>query len=121
MADTTFSVFNGLLKRLRDMGDGSHAEVVIAALGQPTVARQLAAGSASANVQLTATCTRVSIYARNADIRYALGTANTVAAAATSHFIALGERLDLWVPAGCWIAAIRAGASDGVLEISELQ
>jgi len=28
MADVTFAVANGALKRLRDMGDGTHAEVV---------------------------------------------------------------------------------------------
>jgi hypothetical protein len=88
----------------------------LAALG---VARQLAAGAASANTALTTTCRRVSIHARTADIRYVIGT-GAQTASATSHFIAAGERLDLGVPASAQIAVIRAGSTDGVLELSEL-
>jgi hypothetical protein len=88
----------------------------LAALG---VARQLAAGAASANTALTTTCRRVSIHARTADIRYVIGT-GAQTASATSHFIAAGERLDLDVPASAQIAVIRAGSTDGVLELSEL-
>jgi hypothetical protein len=88
-------------------------------LARPDVARQLAAGAASANTALTTTCRRVSIHARTADIRYAIGT-GAQTASATSHFIAAGERLDLDVPASAQIAVIRAGSTDGVLELSEL-
>jgi hypothetical protein len=88
----------------------------LAAIG---AARQLAAGAASANTALTTTCRRVSIHARTADIRYAIGT-GAQTASATSHFIAAGERLDLDVPASAQIAVIRAGSTDGVLELSEL-
>jgi hypothetical protein len=59
------------------------------------------------------------MHARGADIRYAVGTGAQTASAA-SHFIAAGERLDIDVPANAQIAAIRAGAIDGTLELSEL-
>jgi hypothetical protein len=83
------------------------------------VARQLAAGGASANTALTTTCRRISIHARGADIRYAIGT-SAQTASSTSHFIAAGERLDLDVAANSQIAVIRAGSTDGTLELSEL-
>lgn len=89
-------------------------------LGLPIVARQLAAGAASANLALTVGTNRISVYARDADIRYALGT-SAQTATGTSHFIASGERLDLVAPIGTPnIAAIRAGTTDGTLEITEL-
>jgi hypothetical protein len=88
----------------------------LAAVG---VARQLAAGAANANTTLTATARRISIHARLADIRYAIGT-GAQTATATSHYIAMGERLDLDVPASAQIAVIRAGTTDAVLEVSEL-
>jgi hypothetical protein len=83
------------------------------------VARQLAAGATTVNTALTTTCRRVSIHARTADIRYVIGT-GAQTASATSHFIAAGERLDLDVPASAQIAVIRAGSTNGVLELSEL-
>jgi hypothetical protein len=89
-------------------------------LGTPGVARQIAAGAASVNTLLTSTCRRISIHARSADIRYAVGSSAQTANAATSHFIAAGERLDIDVPATPNIAVIRAGTSDGVLEVTEL-
>jgi hypothetical protein len=88
----------------------------LAAIG---VARQLAAGAASANTALTTTCRRISIHARAADIRFAIG-ASAQTASSTSHFIASGERLDLDVAANSQIAVIRAGSTDGTLELSEL-
>jgi len=88
-------------------------------LGIPGVARQLAAGASSANTVLTVSVSRISIFARGADIRYAVGS-NSQTASATSHFIAAGERLDIDVPATPNIAVIRAGATDGTLEVSEL-
>jgi hypothetical protein len=88
----------------------------LAAVG---VARQLAAGAATANTALTTTCRRISIHARNADIRYAIGTVAQTASA-TSHFIGQSERLDIDVAANTQIAVIRAGTTDGVLELSEL-
>lgn len=88
-------------------------------LGRPEVARQLAAGAASANVQLTAGVTRLTICARGADIRFAIGVAAPTAAG-TSHYLAIGERMDIAIPSGWYIAAIRAGTVDGTLEITEL-
>lgn len=88
------------------------------------VARQLAAGASSTNVQLTATCRRVSLFARGADIRYSVGSAaqaaTTTSGATTSHYLAQGERIELVVPATPNIAAIRSGTTDGTLEITEL-
>lgn len=91
-------------------------------LGVPTVARQLAVTAASASADLTSTCRRISIRARGADIRYVVGTGAQVANASTSHFIGQDERLDIAVPAGCTIAAIRdtAATANGTLCISEL-
>lgn len=88
------------------------------------VARQLAAGAASANVALTSTTRRISLFARNADVRYSIGsvaqTATSTSGATTSHFLGQGERIELVVPATPNIAVIRAGSTDGTLEITEL-
>lgn len=91
-------------------------------LGRPAVARQLTAGTDSANTQLTAGVKRISIRARNADIRFEVGATAQTASATTSHFIAADERLDIAVPAGGHIAIIRdsAATADGILNLSEL-
>lgn len=91
-------------------------------LGVPTVARQLAVSGSSTSVALTATCTRVSVLARGGPMRYVVGVGAQTANASTSHYIAADERLDLAVPEGATIAAIRAsGDAAGVaLEITEL-
>ena len=88
-------------------------------LGIPAVARQLSAGSSSANTALTSTCRRISIKAIGADIRYAIGSTSQTASA-TTHFIGNGERLDLAVPATPNIAVIRGGSTDGTSELTEL-
>jgi hypothetical protein len=87
-------------------------------LGAVGVARQLAAGAAS-GTSTNLTSRRISIHANGAAIRYAIGT-GTQSAAATSHYIASGERLDLDVPASAQISVMRAGSTDGVLELTEL-
>lgn len=91
-------------------------------LGIPAGSLQLAAGVASANTALTSTCRRISIKARNADVRFAIGTVAQTANAATSHFIESGERLDFAVPANAQIAVIRDALAtvDGILCVSEL-
>lgn len=91
-------------------------------LGRPTVARQLAAGTVSANTQLTAGVKRISIRARYSDIRFEIGATAQTANASTSHFIAADERLDIAVPAGGHIAVIRdsAATANGTLCLSEL-
>ena len=87
---------------------------------QPGVARQLAAGASSANTALTASCSRISIRAVTADIRYAIGSSSQTANAGTSHFIAQNERLELDVPEGANIAVIRDASTSGTLELTEL-
>ena len=91
-------------------------------LGIPGTARQLAVTTTSASVDLTAGVRRISIKARGCDMRYVIGVGAQTANAATSHFIEAGERLDLAVPAGATIAAIRetAASSNGSLAITEL-
>lgn len=98
--------------------DGTYVESV-EPLSVPGTARQLAAGSTSANTALTTTCRRISMRAVGADIRYAIG-GSAQTASATTHFIANGERLDMAVPASPNIAVIRGGATDGTLELTEL-
>lgn len=88
-------------------------------LSVPGVARQLAAGAATVNTALTASCRRISIRAVGADIRFAIGT-GAQTATATSHFIADGERLDLGVPVEPNIAVLRNAATSGTLELTEL-
>lgn len=145
MPDIRFKDAEGWDKLLVDMGDGTFAERVVVdgsgvtqpvsgpltdtqlrasrvnvePLGIPGVARQLAAGAASANTALTSGVARISIHARGADIRYRVGT-GAQTASSTSHFIAAGERLDIDVPATPNIAVIRAGSTDGTLEVTEL-
>ena len=89
-------------------------------LGTPSVARQLTAGSTSASTALTSNISRLSIRCRNADVRYVVGIGTQTASASTSHFIANGERIDIAVPIGATIGYIRAGSTDGILEITEL-
>lgn len=100
-------------------GSSGSSLLVSNSLARPLVARQLAAGATSVNTVLTTTTVRASLFASGCDIRYAVGTV-TQTASATSHFIGQGERLDIAVPAGANIGVIRAGATSGVLEVSEL-
>jgi hypothetical protein len=88
---------------------------VLSIPGQP---RSVVAVSTSTNLALTTTCRRISITARDANIRFSVGV-GAQSASATSHYIWQGERLDFSVPATANIAAIRAGTLDGTLEISE--
>jgi hypothetical protein len=104
------------------VGTGNRHPLPTDPLGVPTVARQLAVSGASASVALTAACRRVSVVAVGGAMRYAVGVGATTANAGTSHYIAAGERLDLAVPEGATIAAIRAtgDAAGTALEITEL-
>jgi hypothetical protein len=88
-------------------------------LGKVGAARQLTAGSTSANTALTAGVFRISMKAVGADIRYSIGS-SAQTATSTSHYIAIGERLDVSVPPGANIAVIRNGTTNGVLEVTEL-
>lgn len=95
------------------------APLYIEPLGVSGVARQLSATATSSNTALTTTCTRLSMRAVGADIRYKIGSAAQTADN-TSHFIANGERLDLGLPTTPNIAVIRNASTDGTLEITEL-
>ena len=88
-------------------------------LGKAGLARQLSAGSASANTALTVGVTRISMRAVGADIRFAIGT-TAQTATASSHFIANGERLDFSCYPGSNIAVLRNGTTNGTLEVTEL-
>lgn len=183
MPDVLFTVNTGQSKMLKDMGDGTHAEVVFAAgagstslanidadlgttaaaaattdtgtfslialvkrslqnwttllgrvpalvsgripvepLGAPGTPRQQPTTAASSNVVLTVGVGRISIHARIAALRYIVGSAAQTANAATSHYLAAGERIDIDVPATPNIAVIRASDAtyDGAAEITEL-
>lgn len=113
------SQYKIMLGLLQTTGPGDDRNLVDTS-GLPGTARSLAVGTTSANVQLSATCKRCSISASTADIRYAVGTVSSVAATASSHLIRMNERLDIDVPPGGYIAAIKAGATAGTLEITEL-
>lgn len=103
------------------MGDAS-SPMYTEPLGIPGEPRSQAATTASADVTLTSTVTRISIKARTSDLRYKVGVGAQTASATTSHYIESGERLDIAVPLGAHIAVIRdSGATvDGVLCITEL-
>lgn len=88
-------------------------------LGIPSVARQLTVTDTSASVTLTSTCTRISMYARSAAIRFVVGT-GAQTATSTSHFLDANNGMDIRVPLGATIAAIRDGEINATLEISEL-
>ena len=85
----------------------------------PGVARQLTVNDSSSNTALTTSCSRISIRAVTADIRYSIGS-SAQTASATSHFIAQNERLELVVPEGANIAVLRNASTNGVLELTEL-
>lgn len=106
----------------RLISNGRYSVDHVEPLGIPSVARQLAATTTSANTVLTSNVTRLSIRARGCDIRYAVGVGAQTANASTSHFIANGERLDIAVPPGANIAVIREiGATvNGSLAVTEL-
>ena len=98
--------------------DSGHP-IPVEPLGIPSVARQLTVTATSASVVLTSTCTRVSIYARSAAIRFVVGT-GAQTATGTSHFLDANNSMDIRVPEGATIAAIRDGETNATLEISEL-
>lgn len=102
--------------------DSGSSKINVDTLGMATLSRQLAVTATTNSVDLTATCRRISIKARGCDMRYVIGVGAQTANAATSHFIEAGERLDLAVPAGATIAAIRETAAtvNGSLAITEL-
>lgn len=85
------------------------------------LAKTIPVTGASANVQLTATTTAISIEAVGGPVRFAIGLIGVTASATGSHYLGQGNRIDFTVPAGSYIAAIQAtGSTATSLEISEL-
>ena len=100
---------------------GNEGRIRVEPLGQPSTAIRVSALATSSRVQLSAGIYRVSIKAVGADIRYSLGASAVLTASATTdHYISDGERLDIMVQPSFYIAAIRLGSSNGVLEITQL-
>jgi hypothetical protein len=112
----TEATLSGINVKVPAMAAG---RVPVDSFGTPGTARQLSAGAASPNTALTPSVRRVSVRAVGADIRYAVGGSSQTASA-TSHFIAAGERLVFSVPESANIAVVRAGGTDGTLELTEL-
>ncbi len=83
-------------------------------LGTPGTPRVQATGTAAANIVLTSTCRRVSMYATTGTWYSISGTAT-----ATSHYIGTGERLDFDVPAGTTISVLQETTA-GAVRITEL-
>jgi hypothetical protein len=83
-------------------------------LGTPGVPRVQATSGTAANITLTLTCRRVSMFATQGTWYSISGTAT-----ATSHYIGAGERLDFDVPASTAISVLRE-TTDGSIRITEL-
>jgi hypothetical protein len=83
-------------------------------LGTPDVPRVQATSGTAANITLTLTCRRVSMFATQGTWYSISGTAT-----ATSHYIGAGERLDFDVPANTAISVLRE-TTDGSIRITEL-
>lgn len=98
------------------------SRVTVEPLGIPSEARQQATTTTSANVVLTTSARRISLFARGQPLRYRVGSTSQTANSATSHYLASGERVDINVPATPNIAVVRASdaSADGAAEITEL-
>lgn len=83
-------------------------------LGTPAVARVQATSGTAANIVLTTTCRRLSMYATQGTWYAISGTATS-----SSHYIASGERLDIDVPASTTVSVLQETAA-GSIRISEL-
>lgn len=127
----TEKAFDGnTAQRIDDYGDGSHGLVVkvpqlpssmttpgllpVDTLGSPSGSKVQATSATAANIALTSTCRRISMYATQGTWYSLSGAATT-----TSHYIAAGERLDLDVPANTTISVLR-DTTDGSIRITEL-
>lgn len=98
------------------------SRVNVEPLGMPGTARQQATTATNANIALTSGVARISVFARLQPLRYVVGSSSQTANAATSHYLAAGERVDIDVPATPNLAVIRASdaTGDGAAEITEL-
>lgn len=83
-------------------------------LGTPGTPRVQATSGTAANITLTTTCRRVSMYATTGTWYSISGTATS-----SSHYIAAGERLDFDVPASTVISVLQE-SSAGSVRVTEL-
>ena len=83
-------------------------------LGTPGAPRVQATSGTAANIVLTTTCRRVSMFATQGAWYSISGTAT-----ATSHYIGAGERLDFDVPASTTISVLQETAA-GSIRVTEL-
>jgi hypothetical protein len=83
-------------------------------LGTPDVPRVQATSGTAANITLTTTCRRVSMFATQGTWYSISGTAT-----ATSHYVGAGERIDFDVPASTTISVLQETTA-GSIRITEL-
>lgn len=88
--------------------------LMVDTLGTPGTARSQATSGLAANITLTTTCRRVSMYATQAAYYSISGTASS-----STHYIAAGERLDIDVPASTVISVLQVSAA-GTVFVTEL-
>lgn len=128
--ETTLAAVSGKLPATLGQKTGANSLAVVVASDQSAIpillqagtARQLSATTTSANTALTSGIKAISVRARGADIRIAIGSTSQTANATSGIFVASGERLDFAVPATANIAVIRdtAASANGTLELTEL-
>lgn len=112
----TVTVAGDYLERIADAAEDTSPVPTNILMGLGA-ARRVTAGSTSASQALTTSgIAGISITAIGADIRYNIGAA----ASATSHYLPEGQSRDIRVGASAVVHAMRAGSTDGVLEITEL-
>ena len=83
-------------------------------LGTPGTPKVQATSGTAANIVLTTTCRRISMYATQGTWYSISGTAT-----ATSHYVASGERIDLDVPASTTVSVLQETTA-GSIRITEL-
>ncbi len=88
--------------------------LAIDSLGTPQVSRVQATTGTAANIALTSTCRRVSMFATQGAWYSISGTAT-----ATSHYVGTGERIDFDVPASTTISVLQETVA-GSIRITEL-
>ena len=83
-------------------------------LGTPGTPRVQATSGTAANITLTTTCRRVSMYATTGTWYSISGTATS-----SSHYVGAGERIDIDVPASTVISVLQETAA-GSVRVTEL-
>jgi hypothetical protein len=97
-----------------DTGEPYPSLLPVDTLGTPGVPRVQATSGTAANIVLTTTCRRVSMYATQGTWYSISGTAT-----ATSHYVGAGERIDFDVPASTTISVLQETTA-GSIRITEL-